>query len=315
MVSKFGIGLSACLILMGCLLLTGCSKKEKRDLRVGVLYTPDSLPLWVAQDEGHFTAEGVSVELIPFQSVIERDSAFLAGEVDGIAADLVGCSLMKARGTELKILCLTVGETRGVGRVAILSSPNSGIHTAADLKGVPIAMSLNSVVEFIADELLRTEGLRDEEIAKVAVAKIPLRLTMLVEDQVAAAIMPDPFVAFAEKQGARVVVDDTQDNLGQAVLAFDDRAVAEKGESLSRFFRGYRKACLAINESPEDYRQVVSKITRTPDGVRGFDVVKYPIDKVPTPAHYARVHQWMERKGLLKEPVAYDALICDEYVR
>ena len=53
-------------------------------LRVSTLFIGASLlPIWIAQDQGHFKSAGVDVELISMQSNLST-SALLAGEVDVI---------------------------------------------------------------------------------------------------------------------------------------------------------------------------------------------------------------------------------------
>ncbi len=58
-------------------------------LRLGVLPAADSLVLNVAHDEGLFEAEGLDVDLIPFQSALELGAAMRAGELDGHFGDII----------------------------------------------------------------------------------------------------------------------------------------------------------------------------------------------------------------------------------
>jgi ABC-type nitrate/sulfonate/bicarbonate transport system substrate-binding protein len=58
--------------------------QERARLRVSTLFIGASLlPIWIAQDQGHFKSSGVDVELISMQSNLST-SALLAGEVDVI---------------------------------------------------------------------------------------------------------------------------------------------------------------------------------------------------------------------------------------
>ena len=52
-------------------------------LKIGTLHIEDAVPLFLAEREGFFREAGVPVELIPFQSALERDSALTAGAIDG----------------------------------------------------------------------------------------------------------------------------------------------------------------------------------------------------------------------------------------
>ena len=58
--------------------------QERARLRVSTLFIGSSLlPIWIAQDQGHFRNAGVDIELISMQSNLSG-SALLAGEVDVI---------------------------------------------------------------------------------------------------------------------------------------------------------------------------------------------------------------------------------------
>jgi NitT/TauT family transport system substrate-binding protein len=58
--------------------------QERARLRVSTLFIGSSLlPIWIAQDQGHFRNAGVDIELISMQSNLST-SALLAGEVDVI---------------------------------------------------------------------------------------------------------------------------------------------------------------------------------------------------------------------------------------
>ena len=46
-------------------------------LKIGLLQIEDSVPFYVAEKEGFFNQENVRVELVPFLSALERDSALM----------------------------------------------------------------------------------------------------------------------------------------------------------------------------------------------------------------------------------------------
>ncbi|SCA64065.1 Uncharacterized protein SCG7086_BT_00090 [Chlamydiales bacterium SCGC AG-110-P3] len=306
------------LLCLCALVFNGCNREEQNPesrLRIGTLYTADVLPLRVAEAEGYFTDAGVDVEIIPFQSAMERDSAFSARQLDGMTSDLVGTSLMRAKGGGLRIVLLTAGGQTGVGRMAILASPRSDIFITDDLKGRPVAMSSNSVVEYVADQLLSEHGFSQDDIRKSIVSKIPMRLNMLIEGQVPAAILPDPMAAYAEAKGARLILDDREDCIGHAVLAIRSEILETKSVAMQRMLDAVARATETINTDPAAYRQLLSDVTRTPAGVKGAEVVCYPVNQLPSEANLARVQGWLQRKGLLKERTSYNDIVTDEYIR
>ena len=76
---KFNLSLLALSLLV---LTTAGWSQEPARLRVSTLFVGASLlPIWIAQDQGHFKNAGVDVELISMQSNLST-AALLAGEVD-----------------------------------------------------------------------------------------------------------------------------------------------------------------------------------------------------------------------------------------
>ena len=53
-------------------------------LRIAVLPILDTLPMYVAAEQGYFAENGVEVEFIPVASAPERDSLIQAGQADGM---------------------------------------------------------------------------------------------------------------------------------------------------------------------------------------------------------------------------------------
>ena len=58
-------------------------------LKMALLPILDTLPMYVAQEEGLFAENGVTVEFIPVGSAAERDQVISAGQADGMINELV----------------------------------------------------------------------------------------------------------------------------------------------------------------------------------------------------------------------------------
>ena len=66
------------------LILSACGSPAKpAALKIAVLPIIDTLPMYVAQQEGLFTKHGVNVEFVSVASAPERDQLLAAGQADG----------------------------------------------------------------------------------------------------------------------------------------------------------------------------------------------------------------------------------------
>lgn len=291
------------------IVLTGCGSKKDNKIKIGLLPIVDSLPFFVASDKGYFQAEGLNVEIINFDSAMERDSAIQAGEIDGTLGDVLAVAALNNSGVPVKMVSLGLGETGKEGRFAILSSPGSGITRPEQLKNVPVAISTNSIIEYVTDTLLTEQGFKPGEIKKEAIPKIPVRLNLLLEDKIKAACLPDPLAALAQSKGARLVTDDTSSNLSQTVIYFRNDFLGSSPGAVTKFLKAYGKAAKEINDSPGAYKSLlVEKARVSQEALAVFKIDHYPAPQPPDRKQVENVVQWMTGKGLLKQQFRYEDL-------
>lgn len=290
----------------------GCGNRQQaaQPLKIGTLPVEDSLPFFVAQEKGYFANEEVQVELVPFQSAVERDSAFQAGEIDGQITDMVAVGLLQNAGVDHQIVTITLGVKPEEGRFAILAAPGSGINQIEQLKDTEIAVSQNTIIEYVTDQLLLGQGFQANEIKKTAIPKIPVRMEMLLNNQIKAATLPDPLATYAAHQGAKVIIDDTRDNVSQAVVVFRKEVLETRKEAVSGVLRAYAGAVEEINAALESYRALFVEKAGVPEPIKDtYQVAHFSAPEVPTQAQFERVINWMLEKGLLKEALRYEKMV------
>lgn len=275
-----------------------------KELKVGVFLDSDSLPLLVADAQGLFAKEGVRVKLIPFQNPVERDAALQAGAVDGVVSDLLAAALAQQAGFELRVTSLTDG------RYGIVSAPGSGISSLKALKGIPVAISMNSIINYATEVMLGAAGLAPADIQEVAVAKMPVRLEMLLAGQVKAACLPEPLLSAAVARGATLLGASDDSGLGAGVLLFTKKALDESLPEIKAFYRAYSAASVAVNADNNAYRPFLAQRMSFPAELTGsYRFVKYQKPRLPGPADLSKALDWLSSKGLLKTPLVGQALL------
>ncbi len=316
LVSSWYSYLSLVAVISGIALL-GCGQpaapvKETPALKVGVLPIVDALPMYVAEQEGYFKEQNVQVELVLFPSALERDSAFVAGQIDGELNDLISTGLLNKEGEKAKIVRLAYKGNESMAMMVVLASPSSKIASARELKGVPIGISTNSVIEYATDRLLQSAGLAPSEIAKTEVTKIPVRAEMLAKGQLQAATLPEPLASLAEQQGARRVIDDSKSGTGQSAITFRQETVAKSSEAIRRFLAAYEKGVSAINGSPNRFRDLLVDKGKVPDSLKStFNVPQFAKAQLPTRADIEDVVKWMVERKLLGQPIPYEKMVAE----
>ncbi len=307
-------------VLIPGIALLGCGQpspaaREPLSLKVGVLPIVDALPMYVAEQEGYFKAQNVHVDLQLFPSALERDSAFVAGQIDGELNDPISAGLLNKDGEKAKIVRMAYKGNPSMAMMVVLASPTSKIASPKDLKGVPIGISKNSIIEYATDRLLEGAGLAPSEIEETEVTKIPVRAEMLDKGQLQAATLPEPLASLAEQQGARRIIDDSKTGIGQSEITFRQDVVTKNPEAIRRFLAAYEQGVTAINSSPNKYRDLMVDKAKVPDSLKSsFKVPQFSKGQLPARAKIDDVMKWMVEKKLLKQPIPYDKMVAGGFL-
>jgi NitT/TauT family transport system substrate-binding protein len=302
------------LLLLSCLALpVACGRPpatEEPVLKVGVLGILDTLPMYVADQEGYFQAQGISVELLPFKSALERDTAMQAGQVDGVLNDLVSAALLNKDEGRVMVVRVAMRPAPSQAMFRLLAAPQGKVNSPADLRGVEIGVSKSTVIEYVSDSLLMGAGVKPADIVYTPIPDIGLRLNSLVEGKIAAATLPEPMASLAVKQGARPILDDSRSTVGQSVLSFSNDVIKNKPATLRKFLVAYEQGVKALNADPAKYKGLLVDKGRVPDPVKdSFSMPPFPTASVPAKAEVSDVMSWMLEKRLLMLALPYPKMV------
>jgi len=280
---------------------------EMVTLRLAVLRILETLPMYVAEQQGLFAARGVKVEFIPAASAAERDQIITAGQADGMINEVVSTILYNKDQIQVQIVRFARTATPAFAQYSILASKQSGITTVEGLKGVEIGISQGTVIEYITDRLLQAEGLSPDEIRTVAVPKIDVRMNLLASGELKAATLPDPFSSLALQQGAVLVVDDSKHpEYGYSTIAFRKSVIDEHPEAIRAFLAAIEEAVTMINADPAKWEGLLVEQKLIPAPLVGhYTYPPFPTASVPSQAQWDDVLAWMKGKGLVDKDVSY----------
>jgi NitT/TauT family transport system substrate-binding protein len=276
----------------------------------------DSLPAYVAQQEGYFKAEGINVEIISVASAPERDQLIAAGEADGMINELVSTMFINKNDTQIQIVRVARTATEQDPVFRILASKTSGITDPAQLKGNQIGISEGTVIEYVTDRLLESAGISAGEVTKVAIPRISDRLALLGSDELSAAVLPDPLASLALQGGAVVVIDDTEEpEYGLSVISFKTETLEKKPDLIRAYLRAVEKAVDDINTNPGQYEGILREKGLVPDVlIASYQIPPFPTAAVPTEAQWEDALNWVVDNSLIPERLEYGDSISDQYL-
>lgn len=300
------------ILLVLIILLTACTptagiEKETVTLRIAVLPIIDTLPLFVAQQEGLFAKQGINVEFIPVASASERDQLLAAGQADGTINETLAVMLFNKESIQMQAVRYALRPTQGHGHFFIIASGQSGITSVDGLKGVEIGISQGTVIEYVTERLLQAEGFTPDEIKTIAVPKIPDRMSLLASGELKAGVLPDPLASLVVGQGGVIVADDSNHpEYGFSIISFRKDVIEANPEAVKGFLAALEDAIALLNVDPTKYKNVLSEQKLVPPPLLGsYQPPLFPSAGVPTEEEWNDVLNWAKNKGMLTTDVSY----------
>ena len=293
------------LFVVGC----GSEPKEATDVKlskltIGLMPDTDSIPFIIAAERGYFAEEGVEVELVPFKSAMERDAALQSGNLDGAVSDLLAVIFARSGGFSLHATSYTDGNYN------LVAGKHTGISSAADLHGKDIAISRNTIIEYVTDEILAVNGMTEQDVSKVVIPQIPVRLEMLQSGNLAAAVLPEPMASVAVASGSRYVTGSGDLGINPGVIVFTDSSINEKAQSIRAMYRAYDKAVKYLNDTPRvEYIDLVMEKSGFPAPARdALELKPYRSPGLPAEKDVEEAVHWVKSKDLGRD-YRYDDLV------
>lgn len=289
---------------------------DSAKLKLALIPVLDTIPIYIALQNGYFRDQGVEVETVPVKSPQERDVLLQTGQVDGVLTDLQGVGLLNKDVSRVKAVYTSRRPFPDAPLFRILASPKSDITQPADLKGVPIGISRNTIIEYLTDRILAAEGLQESDIEKLDTGAITVRYEQLMNGNLKAAVLPDPLAQGAIAAGAKLVADDVKyKDLSQSVLVFQDSTLRSKPEAVRKFLVAWEQAVKEVNTNPERYRAVLMEQGRVPQSIQdSYKMPPFPGRGAPSESEVADVTAWLRAKGLIDRDIPYTDMVDTSFL-
>jgi NitT/TauT family transport system substrate-binding protein len=299
------------------ILLSGCKKAEvpvedKTPLKVGALSMMTVLPLYVAQQENLFKGQGVNVEIVPFRSQIERDTALNTGQIDGIVDDIYIAPVFNKDTEAVKVVAVSQLQDY---MFAIVASKQSKVNSVEDLKNVEIASSLGNIIEYVTDQMCLNAGLKANEIKKISVAKMVSRLEMLNQGQIEAASFSRPLSDMAILGGGKVIIDDSKQSLLTCSIMISTNTLKARPDDVKNFMKAWTKATQNISADPVKYLSTLVKSANIAAELADKIVVpKFDMPRAPTKEEYQPKLEWNLAQKNISKPIPLEDIYAPGYL-
>jgi NitT/TauT family transport system substrate-binding protein len=274
------------------------------------------LPELVAYNEGLFAAEGVEVEFIKrgenaptkVDPSITSHNAANAFASHGSSAEQGKAAMFNACewGNYCRVEQSSTGG-RQLGRRAIITygaiavAPGSNIYTPQQLANKAVGVPYYAGTHYLA--MLMLEGFLPRDAIKTCLAPngAKLRLAALMNNEVDATTITEPYITVAEKKGCRIVLEAPYHGTEIASPSVD-------GETYAAFNRAVREAVRRISADKQKYLQYVIDYHKddpdvaalTVDDLRPARLIVVEPSPIPE-EELQRTYEWMRGWDLLGE--------------
>ena len=185
---------------------TSSSAVEKPDLTVAVVPASGAAGLYIAAQDGYFTAAGLHVKIVPVASGGDVLANLVNGSVDVDEGQWT--SDIDAQVAGIKLHALAAGNAGGPGVQEVTVPPGSGIRTVKQLAGKTIAVNaLAGLTVLLIDTVLAANGMSPSQVHYVVVP-FPAMAAALAARRVDAAFLIEPYLTQAETSSGGVPLVD-----------------------------------------------------------------------------------------------------------
>lgn len=321
--------------LVVAMLLTGCGKnttgntagslkiddsKEMETLtatiKIGVLRTADSLPVYIADNKNFFAENGVQVELIEFGSASDQSKAMESGAIDAMMTDMVVQTLLQKGGTDMRTVTTALGAEVIEGKFMVVANSKTGITGIEDVAGKSVAISEGTMMEYLVDSYCDELEIDINTIEKVNIPNLSLRYETLMAGEVDMAILPDPMGDLAVINGGNAVIDDTtlDKNISRSVIAFNAEFIENNSVAVEHFIDGYNEAVDRLNQHCEEDMELIYSVANVPEAMQlSWAVPSYTKNALPTEEEVSDLMKWMVEKELIDTKYNYSEVVDNRF--
>jgi NitT/TauT family transport system substrate-binding protein len=232
--------------------------RQKTNVVVGVLPAVNTASLYLAIKEGFFAQAGLTVTPKQLATSTEAIPSMLHGTIDISSGNMDSYLAAEASGAvSLRILDETA--LCSPRTLAVLTTPRTGITTAAQLAGKTIAVALNPNIQTLT--INRLVGQAEARTLHYVVVPFANMGAELAAGKVDAIATLEPYISGAERaDGAKVVLDQCGGaNAGLPLGGYFATASWAAGhpDAARAFQRALNRAQALANSSPALVRQVL----------------------------------------------------------
>lgn len=281
-------------------------------------------PLYIAQEEGFFAEQGLSVEFVRFQRNSDSLTALLLKEVDVDSILTVGLMNAIARGEIVKIAANKgVLNPDGCPADGLMARTGLGVApadlSAETLKRLKFGVDPTWLDSYLLQQVLAKYGV---DISAVATEYLPdpaARVEALREGALDVAFLSEPWITRAEQSGAATLwlpAAEIAPGFSLGILSFGPTLLERTDDVGARFLQAYLQGIAQYNEGKTERNlDIVSRFSQLDKDL--LNAVCWPtfaVDGQVDADKLAGYLDWAVEQGLADRPLMPDEFWDPQYL-
>lgn len=302
-------------------------------IKIGLVKFPSSAPFYIAVERGYFTAEGLTPDLVYFDSGLPIALGVVSGNLDFAASGLTGAFYSLAGQGALRVIGGLHREGPGFHTQEIVVSKSAyehGLRSLKDLAGHSFGVSqIGSPADYALVLTTEKYGLDLKTIKLVQLQSIPNVVSGISGGQIDATILPAAAIRAGVERGDLQplgwVGDETPFQIGAAFTAA--KTANEKHAEVEGFLRAMHKGARDYHDAYVDAKgqrrdgpgaaeitSIISKYTdETPERVKN-ELASIDAEGKLDVADILHQIAWYKSQGVVKAEVDGNNIIDRRYV-
>lgn len=266
---------------------------DAHEMRMGVMPTLDCLPLLVAHEEGILDSLHADVEIVSYDDGLDCCTDLMEGDIDGCLTDVARAAWMEGKGCQLRRIFATNAYWQ------LVTNRLSRIGELRQMTDKILAVTRFSAAEMLGDIAVDSAGITPEYVFRVQINNPEVRLWMIMNNEIDAAMLTEP-QATAARLGNHQVLMDSRDKdfvAGVTVLREDFITDSLHKELADKLTEAYNIAAEKINRrGVKAYKDIIMRrMGASESTVNALPDLKFCEASAPRPADTRRAAQWLTR--------------------
>lgn len=263
-------------------------------LKVGVMPVMDCLPLFIADETGIFDSLGVDIQLVYYDDGLDCCTDLMEGKIQGCVTDVVRAGMMQRKGCPLSYVTATDAYWQFV------TNRKARINELKQMTNKMLAVTRFSAEEMLGDMAIGKAGINSEYVFRIQINNPALRVMMMRNNEMDAAMLPEPQAAVARQNKDTVLMDsrDVDLWLGAMVVRDDYAADERRATQVKRLAEAYDKAVAMINsQGVTAYKDIITRRMNIDETVVfSLSDIQYSHSRQPRREDIDRADAWLNEK-------------------